>query len=68
MDLRNGVWFILITLKKCYQITYPNFIQYLKFVRTAPRPHKEKDYLFFPQHDDVIVEKLLTDQVFYVFF
>lgn len=28
-------------------------------MRTAPRPHKEKDYLCFPQHDGVIVENLL---------
>lgn len=63
MDLRNGVLFIFITLKKFYRITYPNFIQNLKFVQIAPRPHKEKDYLFFPQHDDVIVKNLFTNQI-----
>lgn len=66
MDLRNVTLFIFITLKKCYRITYPNFIQYLKFVRIAPRPHKEKDNLFFPQHDDVIFKNISTNQVLWV--
>lgn len=57
MDLRNGVLFIFITLKKCYRITY-----------IAPRPHKERDNLFFPLHDDVIVKNISTNQLLvYVF-
>lgn len=68
MDLRNGTLFVFITLKKFYRITYLNFFQYLKFVWTAPRPHKEKNYLFFPEHNDVIVKNLFTNQVLYAFF